>query len=247
MWQEKPFDRARAWIDLILQARYEDGYVRIRGVRVELKRGDVGVSEVGLADRWGWSRGKVRRFLDEMEVEQQIVQQKNNVTSLIHVVNYDLYQTDGTANDTANDTADGQQTDTNKKGNKVKNKSIAETDATHPVAAGHLKIGFDFSTGKFTNVNGQYDIWCEAYPAVDVMGELKRMAAWLISNPKNKKSDYPRFINTWLSKAQDKAPRVTVLGAEPEPTSSTNPDSKLAVARRRAIEAQNLRANSLEV
>lgn len=118
MWQEKPFDRARAWIDLVLQARYDDGYVRIRGIKVLVKRGDVGVSEVGLADRWGWSRGKVRRFLDELETVQQIVQQKNNVSSLISIVNYDLYQADGTANDTA----DGQQTDTNKKGNKGNNK-----------------------------------------------------------------------------------------------------------------------------
>lgn len=209
LWQEKPFDRARAWIDLILQARYEDSYVRIRGVKVSLNRGDVGVSEVGLADRWGWSRGKVRRFLDELETEQQIVQQKNNVTSLISVVNYDLYQADGTADGTANNTADGQQTDTNKKGNKVKNikNQLADGDARQqPVAP--QKLGFDYSTGKFLNVNGQYEVWCDAYPAVDVMAELKRMAAWLVSNPKHKKTDIARFINNWLSKQQDAAVRA---------------------------------------
>jgi len=73
---------------------------------VEIPRGACGWSENELAERWQWSRGKVRRFLGELETVQQIVQQKNNVTSCIHVVNYERYQTDGTANGTA----DGQQT-----------------------------------------------------------------------------------------------------------------------------------------
>lgn len=48
--------------------------------------------------------------------------------------------------------------------------------------------------------------WKEAYPAVDVKQELKRMIAWLESNPKKKKTKrgIDRFINTWLSKEQDR-------------------------------------------
>lgn len=43
------------------------------------------------------------------------------------------------------------------------------------------------------------------YPAVDVIGELRRMRAWAISNPTKRKtrSGLMRFVNTWLSKAQD--------------------------------------------
>ncbi len=48
--------------------------------------------------------------------------------------------------------------------------------------------------------------WKEAYPAVDVKQELKRMIAWLESNPQKKKTKrgIDRFINTWLSKEQDR-------------------------------------------
>ena len=66
-----------------------------------------------------------------------------------------------------------------------------------------------------TNKTGQayqvlqshFDQLAPLYPAVDVPQELRAMAAWLISNPKNAKtaSGMPRFINSWLSKAQDRS------------------------------------------
>ena len=44
------------------------------------------------------------------------------------------------------------------------------------------------------------------YPAVDVMQELRNMRGWLLNNPRNRKtrSGICRFINAWLSKAQNK-------------------------------------------
>ena len=46
--------------------------------------------------------------------------------------------------------------------------------------------------------------WKTAYPAVDIRAEMKSMAAWLMSNPKNKKHDMVRFANSWLKKEQDR-------------------------------------------
>lgn len=120
----EPFTRSQAWIDLLLIANYKDAIFYKRGVKVEVGRGQVGYDSGSLAERWQWSRGKVLRFLIELEKEQQIVQQKNNVTTLISIVNYNIYQIGGTAdstpNGTASSTANGQQTDTNNKGNKGK-------------------------------------------------------------------------------------------------------------------------------
>lgn len=44
------------------------------------------------------------------------------------------------------------------------------------------------------------------YPAVDVMQELRNMRGWLLNNQKNRKtrSGIRRFINSWLSREQDK-------------------------------------------
>lgn len=50
------------------------------------------------------------------------------------------------------------------------------------------------------------EMWYEAYPAVDVKSELLKMIAWLNSNPNKRKTKrgVKRFINSWLSRVQDK-------------------------------------------
>lgn len=49
--------------------------------------------------------------------------------------------------------------------------------------------------------------WKKAYPAIDVRQEAARMRAWLIANPKNRKTKAGvlRFCNSWLSRTQDRA------------------------------------------
>ncbi len=121
LWKETPFSRGQAWVDLILLANHQEGYIRKRGIKIALNRGQVGMSILGLAGRWGWSRGKVIRFMKELEREQQVVQQKSRLTTLTTIVNYDEYQGGGTTDGTTSDTTDGQQTDINKNVKKDKN------------------------------------------------------------------------------------------------------------------------------
>ena len=61
------------------------------------------------------------------------------------------------------------------------------------------KSFYDVPVGKLT-------IWREAYPAVDVESELKKMTAWCDSNPTKRKTrrGVEAFINNWLSRAQDR-------------------------------------------
>lgn len=53
---------------------------------------------------------------------------------------------------------------------------------------------------------GKISMWAETYPAVDVKQELRKMAAWLDSNPTKRKTrrGIERFINNWLSRQQDR-------------------------------------------
>ena len=48
--------------------------------------------------------------------------------------------------------------------------------------------------------------WKKAFPAVDVEQELRELRAWCLANPTLRKTPrgVKRFINTWLSKEQDK-------------------------------------------
>lgn len=64
------------------------------------------------------------------------------------------------------------------------------------------------------------DQWKEAYPAIDVLGELRQVRQWLIDNPTRRKTfaGMPRFINGWLAKEQN--------GFHPG-THGSNGDSKM--------------------
>jgi len=94
LWDCEKFTKAQAWIDLIMLANYKTRKILLRGIPVIVERGQLAHSEVTLAERWRWSRGKVRRFLQELEqqTEPQIKQHKTNITSIITILNYNEYQ-----------------------------------------------------------------------------------------------------------------------------------------------------------
>jgi hypothetical protein len=127
-WLSEPFTKAQAWIDLIALARYKSGHAYKRSIEIPLERGQLCWSVVNLADRWSWSRDKVKRFLSALEAKQQISQHKTNVTTVITVVNYEHYQPNESADKSPNESADkspenqqtSQQPDTKEESNKVK-------------------------------------------------------------------------------------------------------------------------------
>lgn len=92
LWLSEKFTRAQAWLDLIIFANYEDGYFYVRGSRVDVKRGQIGWSQVTMAKRWQWHRGKVAGFLKMLENEHQIVQHKSTLTTVLTIINYDRFQ-----------------------------------------------------------------------------------------------------------------------------------------------------------
>lgn len=125
VWLSEPFTRAQAWVDLILLANHKDGYIRVAGERIDLKRGQCGWSILNLSKRWKWSRGKTTRFLKELANDAQITLKTDTRNSIITICNYNDFQSNDTTDSTTDDTTDGhqmiQQTDTNKNVKKEKN------------------------------------------------------------------------------------------------------------------------------
>lgn len=107
LYFSEPFNRSMAWIDMILLANHSDNYFFKRGIRVDVKVGQIGYDLDALAKRWQWSRGKVERFMKMLENDNQIVRQKTNVTTLISIVNYKEYQQDSKPNKKPNSKANG--------------------------------------------------------------------------------------------------------------------------------------------
>lgn len=123
LWGEKPYSKGQAWIDMLLRANWADGRIKHNGEFVAVKRGQLYKSEVELAKTWGWSRGKVRRFVNVLVHERMVVQHTVQGISLFSICNFEKYQSDGTGNGTGVGTAHGTAHGTHNKNNKeeVKN------------------------------------------------------------------------------------------------------------------------------
>ena len=72
----------------------------------------------------------------------------------------------------------------------------------------------------------QVDRWAALYPAVDVMQELRKMVGWCEGNPSNKKTGRGvlRFINSWLSREQDRGHRRPATSPTRTPVSNAAHD-----------------------
>lgn len=109
----EPFTKRQARQDLLLIANSKEGTISVRGNIVRIKRWQVWHSETTLSNRRGRSRNKVRRFLNFLEKEGNVKQQKSRVMSLYTIVNYNKYQSDDTTDDTTERQQTIQQTDIN--------------------------------------------------------------------------------------------------------------------------------------
>lgn len=130
IWNDKPFARGQAWIDLLLRASYEERSFIFNEQIIKLDVGELITSIQQLADAWGWSRGKVRRFLKCLKDDSMVSYQTDTHKTIIKVLNFNDFQdckkskrtTNGQPTDSQK-TANGQPTDTYNKGNKY-NKSL---------------------------------------------------------------------------------------------------------------------------
>jgi hypothetical protein len=103
VWEvDKPFTKGQAWVDLLLITNYYSNLITLKnGTVAEIKRGQCGYSKKGLADRWGWSIGKVTRYLKLLSDLKMIRQKNTQNHTIITVLNYSKYQ-DETTNKTTN-------------------------------------------------------------------------------------------------------------------------------------------------
>jgi uncharacterized protein YdaU (DUF1376 family) len=67
------------------------------------------------------------------------------------------------------------------------------------------KISFNWDSEAFENISqSQNDIWVKTYPAVNIPAETLKAAAWQAANPKKRKKDYKKFLNSWFARQQER-------------------------------------------
>ena len=137
-WEDRPFSKGQAWIDLILLANYKD-VKRIQGGKVvTLKRGTVNRSIVSLANRWGWSRKKTILFLNALNADGMLSKNSTRKGTTLTIENYEKYQKQGQQREQQKSnrgTTEEQLRNINKKEKKDKK----EKEKTFPVS----EYGFD--------------------------------------------------------------------------------------------------------
>jgi DNA replication protein DnaD len=92
LWEDKPFSRGQAWIDLLLLANHKDNKFLLGNEVVEVKEGSFITSELKLMERWGWGKSKTRAFLDLLQADGMIVKKSDRKKTTINIVNYKLFQ-----------------------------------------------------------------------------------------------------------------------------------------------------------
>ena len=124
IWDDKPFNMASAWIDLLLLANHEDKETIFDKKPILVKRGQRITSVRELSARWGWGKDKTLRFLRLLESEKMIVKESDSRRTLLTIVNYGIYQDCENENETVIRTHTGQSQATNKNDKNDKNNNI---------------------------------------------------------------------------------------------------------------------------
>ena len=100
LWDDEPFTRGQAFIDLLLMVNHKDKKIMFNGELIEVKRGSKITSLRQLSDRWKWSTNKVKKYLEQLQKDGMINYKSDNKKTLLTVENYSVYQGQGNTEET---------------------------------------------------------------------------------------------------------------------------------------------------
>lgn len=141
----EPYSRRDAWEWMIAEARFEPGKQSINGKMMTLERGQLSHSVRFLAEKWGWTKSTVGRFLDRLKTEGMVESEAESDAGgvckktgtpngtgqqILIICNYDKYQRALEKSGTPNGTEAGQQRD------KVKERKEGKKDIPASSASG---------------------------------------------------------------------------------------------------------------
>jgi len=203
------------WQRLILEANHQDCKKMFNGSLTTIKRGQLVFGLEAYEGKTGISKKVLRRCMATLEKEGMIGRQRNNKCSIVSIVNYDKYQSVGSQEAGKGQPEGNQRASKGQHRNNVKN---GENVENNDIESGGQRADsepavFELPTNKFNTQGETYGVtqnkleeWEQAYPACDVMAELRKMRAWLNDNPAKRKTvnGMAKFAGSWLSRQQDK-------------------------------------------
>lgn len=200
LWQDKPVAKGQAWVDMLLWASHRDREAPAIEGFVQIKKGEFIRTQRQMGDKWGWSKNKVKRFLEVLQKADMIRLKSGTKTTHVYICQYETYRDMVLKNGPRTDqrrTKNGPRTDHNNKLEVIKEiKSNNKSAKVKPYAD---RVSDYFNSIDQTLIS----TWKEAYPNIDIPTQLNKAKAWLISNPSKAKKDFSKFINNWLSRSME--------------------------------------------
>ncbi len=141
LFRGEPYTKAQAWCWLIENAVWKRHRTAIGGKEIFLRRGQLSYSTRYMAEAWGWSEAKVRRFLRVLRKWSNIDAATDAGQTVITICNYDKYQAHDTSTDAPSDagaTQERRSSDANKKKDNKENKE--KEGAVDPVGSAFKKF-----------------------------------------------------------------------------------------------------------
>lgn len=92
VFREEPFTEQQAWIWLCSHAAWKARQQRLGEHLVNLERGQIIGAVRFLGEKWGWSKGKVERYLERLKNEAMVETETGTGITVITICNYDEYQ-----------------------------------------------------------------------------------------------------------------------------------------------------------
>lgn len=197
LWLEKrTFSRLEGWLYLLCSANFADRDVVLDGWQIKVRRGQVLTSEVKMAELFGWSRNRVRRFLEMLIDDGSITKDVTPKYTLITLVNYDVYQdcdtpdgttdgaTGGTPDGASNSTAKGASDGTHYKKERTKKEKEPKEEK---------KIIYDHPYVTMTET--QFQTLLARYGEERLRYWVNRLGDYKASKGKKYQSDYHTILN----------------------------------------------------
>lgn len=252
----KAFSKAEAWLWMLARAAWKPTTHWIGDTCFEVSTGQFFCTIREVQRVFGWSSTRsVSQYFNALEKRNMIRTAAETGKTLVTICNYSVYQGLVNRNETESETpsaSSGTQKVNTKDTNNTNTRNTSNTssfqsdvclEAANAAPASPTVVELPALQDKLVKITeADVSIWSEAYPAVNVRQQLAAMKAWLINNPKQRKTanGMRRFVNAWLGREQDRSGRVP-SGAGPPKPRKTHFQETQDRARRALNEALGIR------
>jgi hypothetical protein len=187
----EPLTEREAWIWLIGAAAFKPHRRRVGSVAVELNPGQLAASTRFMADKWGWSEPRVRRFLKRLKTDAMIDAATDAGVTVVTICNYRKYQKVSLPSDATCDAESGAAATQDRR--KIENKENKEVIIVPNGTGDRAPIYTD----------SRHELWGEGVPILISLGVAEKHARSMIGSWLKSMKDNEQAVLGTIQRARD--------------------------------------------